>query len=56
MYIYIYIYVVKKTDSVPSGYYQSANSPIVTHALGHMSYRGATGGLVIAGKAHCLSF
>ena len=33
-----YIYVIKKTDNVPCGYYQSTNGRVVTHALGHIMY------------------
>ena len=28
----------KKQTMCPTGYYQSANGPMVTHALGHMMY------------------
>ena len=50
------IYTCSQKDIIcPSGYYQSANGPMLTHVLGHMMY-GAIGGLVITGRAHCLSF
>ena len=35
IYIYIYIYNVYIYATCPPGYYQSANGPMVTHALGH---------------------
>ena len=34
----MYIYIVKKTDKVPSMLYQSANDLMVTHALGQMMH------------------
>ena len=79
-YIYIYkgIYVVKKTNNVPSdllpihqwrhgnscpwahnvwfGHTSYTNMMHVNHVSKCMSFHDAIGGLVITGRAHCLSF
>ena len=41
----------KKQTMCPTGYYQSANGPMVTHALGHMMY-GYTLLVPMTGRAH----
>ena len=55
--MYVCMYAVKKRQTMcPPIYYQSANGPMVTHALGHMKNRKRKQNLIETNNSICTSF